>query len=109
MSEARDRALAQLTAATSDDAMGTMMKIGTKDISAVRRNLKVEEAAAFGGGMYVDDGLKIEGVRLTVDVAKLGYEPVNGALLIVDDKKYTIGLVQKIGNNRRITLTRFVS
>ena len=80
-----------------------------KNISVVRRNLKVEEATAFAGGMYMDDGLKIEGLRLTVDVEKLGYEPVNGAKLLVDDKKYTIGLVQKIGNNRRITLTRFTS
>lgn len=109
MSEARDRALAQLTAATSDDEMGTLMKIGTIDISAVRRSLTVEEAGAFAGGMFADDGLKVEGLRLTVDVDKLGFEPVNGARLMVDDKKYTIGLVQKIGKSRRVTLTRFTS
>lgn len=109
MSEARDRALAQLEAATGGDELGTMMKIGAADISAVRRDLDAEEALSFAGGMYAADGLGVEGMRLTVSVTALGIEPFVGGSLTVEDKKYTVRKVLKIGGNRRVTLTRFVS
>lgn len=105
MSEARDNALAQLAAATSAEVMGTTMKIGaTENIAAVRRSLSEEEAASFTA-----DGLKVEGVRLTIDVGVLGYEPYVGGALVVDDVSFTVQRVQRIGANRRITMTRYMS
>lgn len=105
----RDQAIADLAAATGSEVLGRTLIIDGAVIDAVLRSLTIEEAMAFSGGQYADDGLSVEGLRLTVDVNVLGYEPVQGAEMVVDGSTYTVRLISKIGNNRRITLTRYLA
>lgn len=105
----RADAIADLARATGADILGTVVTVDGTGIEMVKRHLDQEEALAFAGGQYADDGLEVEGIRLTVSAIKLGYEPLVGIRMVVDGAKFTVRQVRKIGMNRRITLTRYLS
>ncbi len=105
----RAQAIADLAAATAEDVLGGMVNINGTDLVAVKRNLTQEELVPFTAGRYGGDGMLIEGVRLTVTADNLSYEPVAGGEMTVDWVDYTVRTTQKIGLNRRITLTRFAA
>lgn len=106
MSEARDNALAQLTGALETDVMGVLHNINGALMSVVIRSLTVDEASAISMPGYDNNGLAVEGMRMTVSVDKLGYEPTRGGRLSLDDEIYTVAAVSTIGDNRRITMVR---
>lgn len=106
MSEARDNAMAQLTAALAPEVMGVLHNINGTDMSVVRRGLTIEEANAYSMPGYDNNGMSVEGMSLTVSVDDLGYEPTRGGRISLDGETYTVAAVSIIGGNRRITLLR---
>lgn len=106
MSEARDNALAQLTGALTPEVMGVVHNINGTDMSVVVRSLTVKEASAYSMPDYDNNDMSVEGMRLTVSVADLGYEPTRGGRISVDGDTFTVAAVSIIGGNRRIIMTR---
>ena len=99
----RQQALADILAATSDGVLGTGVVIDGKPVQAVRRGLTAEETE-----MFARAGLSVEGIRLSFDVAALGWQPTVGSGLNVDGRDYRVRRSHLTGSLLKLTLTRKV-
>lgn len=104
-----DQAIADILAASSSaDLLGCEVEVNGSPLVCVRRRLTTEEASAFAGGRYESEGLIMEGVRLTVDQAQLGYTPPLQSTMVIDGPEYTVRRVERRGRLLRITATRYL-
>lgn len=100
----RDNAIADILAATSPEVLGQNIVVDGVALSAVVKSLTHEEVTAIGF-----DGISIQGTRLTLSAATLGFVPVHGQRLDVDGVVWNTLAVIRNGDRLRITLTRYVS
>ncbi len=105
----RDEVIANMLGALSSDVLGVSVVVDGVPTQAVKKNLPQEEAMAFAGGQFAQDGLLVEGIRLTVDVTSMVYPPVVGGEMVVDGPRYDIKAVAMSGNKWRITLLRYLT
>ena len=98
----REQALADLlAAASSTEILGSNVLIDGTVYQAVKGGLTREESQAFAAA-----GLIVEGIRISIDVAKLGYQPTVGNWLKVDGRDYEVIRSQLSGALLQMTLTR---
>lgn len=100
----RDQALNDILAATSSEVLGQGIVIDGKPMDAVKKSLTTEDMVKSGF-----DGISMEGIRITLSLAALGYAPVYGQELIVNGVVWTANLTSVNGDRLRLTLTRYTS
>jgi len=105
----RDQAIADLIGATSSSILGSSVVVDGVTLEAVKKTLPQEEALSFAGGQFAMDGLLVEGIRLTVDIALLPYPPMVRGEMVVDGVRFEVKAVSKSGNKCRITLLRYLT
>jgi len=105
----REEALTDLADATSSEILGVEMIIDGDPVQGIRKNLAPADLVPFAGGRFAEDGLSVEGLRLTIRRDVFGYEPRVGMEMVVDGTRYTVRAAAKTGLNRRLTLIRFIS
>lgn len=98
----RAEALADLTAAgSSSEVLGSPVVIDGAPYTAVKKGLLQEEAQALNVMWKI-----VEGIRLSIDLAALGYQPAIGSWLTVDGKSYEVNRSQLSGGLLKMTLIR---
>ncbi len=104
MAVTRADAQADLTAAASDpEVLGSAVVIDGVSYQACKKGLSQDEARDFAAA-----GLMIEGLRLSIDLTALGWQPSVGSWLNVDGKNYEVNRSQLAGNLLKMTMTRNV-
>jgi hypothetical protein len=105
-----DTAIADiLAAASSDAALGRPVSVDGEIVVCTTRSLTVEEASQFAGGRFADDGLAVEGLKMTVDRQLLGYIPAMRSNMVVGGAEYTVSRILQSGDKLRLTLTRYTA
>jgi hypothetical protein len=100
----RAEALADINAAASSpEVLGSSVVIDSVNYQAVKKGLTREEAQSFSAA-----GLMVEGIRISIDLTALGWQPSVGSWLNVDGKDYEVIRSQLSGSLLKMTLTRNV-
>jgi hypothetical protein len=100
----RAQALADILAAASDpEVLGSTLVIDSVSYQAVKGGVTREEAQAFAAA-----GMMVEGIRISIDLTALGWQPSVGSWLNVDGKDYEVIRSQLSGSLLKMTLTRNV-
>jgi hypothetical protein len=100
----RDLAFADLLAAASSlDILGVAVVIDGKECVVSKVGLSAEESQSFSAA-----GMMVEGFRISMDAAVIGWQPAVGSWLTVDDREYEVVKSMLSGSLLRLTLTRNV-
>ena len=100
----REQAMADiLAAATSLEVLGSNVLIDGVGYTAIKRGLTREENQVFAVA-----GLVVEGIRISIDAAALGWQPTVGSGLNVDGRDYEVRRSHLSGGLLKMTLTRNV-
>lgn len=100
----RAQALADILAASSNtEVLGSTVVIDSVSYQAVKGGVTREEAQAFAAA-----GLMVEGIRISIDLGALGWQPSVGNWLNVDGKDYEVIRSLLSGSLLKMTLTRNV-
>lgn len=92
-----------LAAASSTEVLGSSVLIDGAPYTAVKAGLSSEEHQAFAMA-----GLVVEGIRISIDLAVLGWQPPVGSWLNVNGKDYEVRNSNLVGDLLKMTLTRNV-
>jgi len=92
-----------LAAASSTEVLGSTVLIDGVPRTAVKVGLSREEHQA-----YALAGLAVEGIRISIGLAELGWQPTVDSGLNVDGKNYTVAKSRLSGDLLKMTLTRNV-
>lgn len=90
-----------LAAASSLEVLGAGVLIDGVEYTAVKTGLSREENQAFAAA-----GLAVEGIRISIDLALLGWQPTVGNWLKVDGRDYEVIKSRLSGGLLKMTLTR---
>lgn len=108
MTTGREAAIKDLSGALAPTVLGQTVTLDGEERQVIKRTLTVEETTAIAGPRFDNQGLAMEGVRITVDQDALGYRPAFGNQMTLNGSVYTVGPVAEVGNCFRITLTRYL-
>jgi len=92
-----------LAAASSGEVLGGPVMIDGTEYTAVKGGLSVDERHAFAAA-----GMSVEGLRISIDVAALGFQPTLGSWLNVDGRDYEVVKARLAGSLLKMTLIRNV-
>jgi hypothetical protein len=90
-----------LAAAGDTEVLGTSVTIDGISCIVVRTEMSGKEAGTFAAL-----GLAVEGIRITMAIADLGYQPVIGKMMNVDGKRYEVKRSYLSGQKLKLTMVR---
>ena len=92
-----------LAAASSPEMLAGSVLIDGVEYTAIKRGLTREENQAFTAA-----GIAVEGIRISIASAALGWQPTVGSGLNVDGRDYEVRRSHLSGGLLKMTLTRNV-